>query len=729
MNFKTKIISIILLLYVSSSNGQSIISFENSNKIIFTSPTLINNKIQTYKGDYSQLLMKNSGTTTEAGFPKLPVFSKFIEIPKNQDVHFEIVAIETESIKNIVPLPYQQPPKRNCKKQKDSFTFNQDFYNGYNCFPEKAFSVSEAKYLGKTKVVELIINPVRFYPKNNSIEIIKKLEISIILKSNLALKSEKAIEEKNPFFNNFILNDFKTEKRSDSINIPEMLIITHDKFYNSILPFVEWKMRKGIKTTIIKTSEIGNNPDAEDIKSVIKTYSLDSTGLTNIEYLLLVGDVDYIPPFYGVRSALNDHDYSTIIGNDFLPDIFVGRFSVNTTDECETYVQKVIQYERYPMNDTDWYDKATIAASNAHLDDNHGKHLVSFFKNQDFSYVDDLRATEGKFTNHDIFTALSDGRSWMFYIGHGDANSWYTQGHFTNYTIENEVGNLYKLPVIVSVACSNADLTNLMSFSEKWLSVSYKRGAIAFIGATEDTPFYLSDTLGKKALMSYVSNKTQTLGEALVYGKLKMNEAFPENTASETEETMQHFLLLGDPTIMPWTKVPKNLNVSFPESIKFHQQFTVNVSDFNGNKINNAVVCITNDSITIQEIALTDSLGNANFDITFKDSGNVKIIVTGRNLLAFESIINVTAIKKISVIENTINIFPNPANSSVIVANPTKQISEIKIISLEGKTLNYYQKIKSNKFNLNIKNINSGIYIVEVKMVDNSVFRKRLSVF
>jgi hypothetical protein len=56
--------------------------------------------------------------------------------------------------------------------------------------------------------------------------------------------------------------------------------------------------------------------------------------------------------------------------------------------------------------------------------------------------------------------------------------------------------------------------------------------------------------------MSYVSNKVQTLGEALVYGKLKMNEAFPENTGSGQLP----------PPANKQTSPPKQVKVSIPNS-------------------------------------------------------------------------------------------------------------------------------------------------------------------
>ena len=38
------------------------------------------------------------------------------------------------------------------------------------------------------------------------------------------------------------------------------LIITHDNFYDAVLPLAEWKYLKGMKSKVTKLSDIGSNP-------------------------------------------------------------------------------------------------------------------------------------------------------------------------------------------------------------------------------------------------------------------------------------------------------------------------------------------------------------------------------------------------------------------------------------------------------------------------------------
>ena len=65
-----------------------------------------------------------------------------------------------------------------------------------------------------------------------------------------------------------------------------------------------------------------------------------------------------------------------------------------------------------------------------------------------------------------------------------------------------------------------------------------------------------------------------------------------------------------------------------------------------------------------------------------------------------------------SIIENTVNIFPNPAHNSITIAG-TVQNQNIKIYDIMGKEL-----LNTNKLTINISNFERGIYFVKV---DNTI--------
>jgi len=499
---------------------------------------------------------------------------------------------------------------------------------------------------------------------------------------------------------------------------PTLLIVAHDLFYNSMKPFVRWKTLSGISTKMIRLSEIGSNPDPESIRDFIRLVCQDSGGHILYDHLLLVGDVSFIPSFFGVRNALNDHGYSLIDDQDFLPDLYVGRFSVNSVNECELYVNKTLNYERSPTvyGSTTWFKTGTSIASSSLSDNSQGQDISRYFRAHGFTQVNDLRAANGKFTNTDILSAINNGNSWVFYIGHGDNNGWNTLGAFNVFFLQHYLNNYMNLPVVVSVACSNADLDRpVPSFAEVWMSEYVNKGAVVFIGATEDTPFYLSDTIGKHTLKSFISQNTLTIGEALVYGKLKMNACFPENTYRETEETMEHFLILGDPTLSPWTDVPQFLSVDLPSNQKRGKyNLGIHVSA-SGSDLPYARVCLSLENGKYWKTTFTDSSGMAHFSMDESDSGYFRVAVSGRNLLPFVDsflVSNSSETEPYSDFEPTI--FPNPAGSLLSV-NGIKGLTHyhFEFVDWSGKTV-LTGTLTSADNTIDISRFKSGFYMMKL---------------
>ena len=124
-----------------------------------------------------------------------------------------------------------------------------------------------------------------------------------------------------------------------------MLIISDANFMNTMQPFIDWKVKKGIETTLVDVSTIG---DADDIKAFVEEYYYNH----GINFLLLVGDIDHIPsPRFSEGAGSNspsDTYYGFIPAEDYYPDVFVGRFSAETEEHVHTMVNRTILYERYP---------------------------------------------------------------------------------------------------------------------------------------------------------------------------------------------------------------------------------------------------------------------------------------------------------------------------------------------------------------------------------------------
>ena len=160
---------------------------------------------------------------------------------------------------------------------------------------------------------------------------------------------------------------------SEAYNIPlsqlnpqrgSYLIITPDNMEQYLDELVSFKKSQGFDVVVKTLSETGST--AEEIKNTIDSVL---TADPMLEYVLLIGDVDGVaamPSFYyGPDNDVTDQKYTHLLGNDFFPDVFIGRFSMDSIAELVVMIRKTINYHRQPLDSNpDWLDKALIVAGN-----------------------------------------------------------------------------------------------------------------------------------------------------------------------------------------------------------------------------------------------------------------------------------------------------------------------------------------------------------------------------
>ena len=197
------------------------------------------------------------------------------------------------------------------------------------------------------------------------------------------------------------------------------LIITHDDFYAAIQPLAEWKHRKGLRTKVVKLSDIGSS--MTQIRNYIQ--SAYDTWQIRPEFLLLVGAPDYLP--FGSNYSDN---YYTYMDSDIFNEILSGRLTVRSASEAQTVVNKILLYEKTPdLSDSLWFIDACLIVREEYspYDDSVYWENINYAKDlmlsNGYNFMDTLSRYAGD-NAYDIISSVNQGRAFVLYRGSGVSN-------------------------------------------------------------------------------------------------------------------------------------------------------------------------------------------------------------------------------------------------------------------------------------------------------------------
>jgi hypothetical protein len=473
------------------------------------------------------------------------------------------------------------------------------------------------------------------------------------------------------------------------------LIITHDTYYDAIIPLAEWKTRKGIKAKIVRLSEIGS--DSTEIKSYV-TNAYNNWQIEP-EYLLLVGNKYQLPfPRMTQHSTIchSDNYYTNVVG-DFRNEIIPGRFWVNDTIEAKTAVAKVLGYEKNPLlQDPLWFRKGVTIVNeyepgqppsdSVYWAD--ARYAHELMNNAGFVHIDSFAYSFGH-NSSDVIDAINNGRSYILYRGLGFSYwEWPFDGIYTN-----QMYNGFKLPIVISATCATVE-----GIGCEWMNAGTPeepRGVVGFFGTTtglfEAAEF--RSALTKGTLKSIFCDSSSTLGKAAESGRLKYYELFGNTLEYDS------WNCLGDPEMTVWTTTPKLIQVSHtPELYTKICTVYVNVQ-YNSLPVESALVCMMakQDSI-VYHYGRTNNSGDIEFIGDFHVPGDsVFVTVTGRNLKPYCGLIMVNFFGGPYVLLYSFSILDTPGGNGDFIANPGEDIEIPVWVKNRGDSTAYNVSAKIQK--------------------------------
>ena len=677
------------------------------------------------KGDYKEISTTSDGSIDRYGEPDLPQFSFNYAIENNKSYSVEYDVLEYDTYTDINLYPAQ---KRNINNQ---ITKNSELYSSNTSYPDKNLEYTIQSLRGY-EMLSISFVPFEYNPQTKELKVYRNVSIIIseideLRISNNISKGSKIFENmyKNMIINDNDYTDSRTLQNPSILYICGGNVATTD--YNTFFkPLVEWRRQQGFEVEVVSVDDIGNSTTS--IKNYISNLYYNANNPP--EFVCLVGDANgsidvntYIASGGGggwwgdSASGEGDYPYTLLEGNDLLSDIVIGRMSVSNNGELLTVVTKIIGYEKNYSNDTDWMSTGALVG------DPYDSGISTVITNEYINTLFDIHGgitdvrTQYSGSGFDSFMRdqINDGISYLNYRG------FYGFSNFTQSDV-NALSNGFKLPFLTTLTCDTGSFESDNSCIVESLfragSVASPKGAIAAIGTAQPythTAFNNIVTMGMyDGIFLY---DAKTAGEALNYGRLALNEIYPQNPNDNVYLFSTWNSLMGDPSTQLWTSSPKQLIVNHNETISNgSSNFQVEILNDFGVPQSDVLVTLYKPGLStpdLQITSLSNDEGIADFIVEDYSSGSVFVTSRCQNCIPVETTVSISSSSsELNILNSSINIDDAQGGNGDGVLNPgeTAELSfNIENLSSESFIYSFFQ----------LSSLSDKIIITDDELIDN----------
>ena len=598
---------------------------------------------------------ENGASMLNEGNPDLHKISASVVIPDRSKMKINVLSSKHIDYKNINISPSKGNLSREINPNDVPFTYS-DTYSKDEFYPSQISTFDENPYILRDLRGQAIsFNPFQYNPITKVLRVYSEILIELIPNGlsdkNIINRNSMNISlpsEYNEIYASHFINYNNDQRFSYLIDQGDMLIISNSAFMETMQPLVDWKNKKGIRTEIISSTEIGSS------SSQIASYIEDYYATHDLAFVLLVGDYAQITS-PSINGSASDPSYGFISGNDAYAEVMIGRFSGSTPMQIETQVQRTIEYENN-SNGTHFNNALGIASNqgpgmNGFTDDQYNDWLWStvlslYNYDEYFSEYDGSGGTDQGAIN----TINNNGVGIINYTGHGSISSW-GNGASLNTTQINSLTNNGKLPLVITVGCNVGEFNSTNEcYTESWMRATNNgspSGSIAHYGSTIsqswEPPMHGQWAMNKIITESYsdlegqpnFGHKTRTIGGIVTNGCLHMNDAQGSSGTNETN----YWTLFGDPSVVFRTDNPSNMSLVHDDVILVGQPNFIIETGLGGS------LAALSQNGNLLTSGYADAFGTISLEVAelVAMPGVFDLVITGYNAITYETEITVLA--------------------------------------------------------------------------------------
>ncbi len=611
---------------------------------------------------YQQVDLFSESYTADPGSPEVPYIAKILAIPDFAGVSVEVLETGTAYTFENIKLP----PARQSWWEGDPEpirTENLRAYNSGDYYPTEIANMDSPSVFRDFRISRLAIYPVQYRAQSNELRVYTSVTVRVSFGSGEVINPKLTPQRAIPLsyaqlYRNSIFNyqEMLTELYGGVEDGREvMLCIMPDALAASFQVYADWKRQSGTDIVVTKFSDIGANASNPDI---IKNHITQAYNTWQFppSYVLIIGDNNVFPKktvtYPGYTFPWEEY-FVCVAGNDYFPEMMIGRFTNQEDYRMQVMINKFLLYEKQPyVQDPAWFKKGICCSNNAYASQVETKRYARdmMIDYGHFLSVDTMMSNGSSsgagctYNINHIKTAINQGRSFLNYRGEGWSYGWYANCYDFNTSDVTSLNNGQKFTFVTSIGCGVAmyNASGGNSFGEEWVemgTLTNPKGAAAFIGPTSNTHTTYNNRIDKGIYTGMFPEGMDTPGQALARGKLYMYNVFGNEYYVEYHYKV--FCILGDPSIHIWKEVPQQVNFAYPAFVNVGNNdlaFMVTLAG-TGEPVANAQVCVTSPNIFATNY--TDENGVVFIPVTLLTQQSLKATVRGGNVIPVQGDIQV----------------------------------------------------------------------------------------
>ncbi|MGA1866782.1 MAG: C25 family cysteine peptidase [Thermoplasmatota archaeon] len=449
------------------------------------------------------------------------------------------------------------------------------------------------------------------------------------------------------------------------------LIITHKDLAASLDHLVKWKSQKGVFTELVTTETISSMYKGKDLQAEIRSYIQDMEAVHDLDYVLLVGDVNmvktrnsvnlypYIPN--GEPSTFASDSYFACVDagtswnkdgdssyceigelDDAIPDLALGRIASNDNVLISDLVEHLIERER----NITWDDRMGSAIFIAgdpdtvpgyppdtldHFWDTYGKQV---FSGRETIYYDGSGTLP--FSSTSFGETIGNKHQAACYYSHGMQTG--LPGLFSNNQVQS-LSDQGPEGSFFTMACLTGyfDSSSTECFAEA-MTETKDKGVLGYIGSSRlavgeiDTTYSgdapgLEEDYWRAVRLAAEGDLRPTVGD--IYRKAVTHFSstfypFPTDYYGySSQRTFLEYNLFGEPEAPLFFHPPERLELEF-ELVDDNRTLTAKVTNSSGMAVENATVTLYR-YLELGVSGTTNSSGEVRINIPNSNGGVVNI--------------------------------------------------------------------------------------------------------